>query len=176
MALGQYRGVEPKSVPLLQFTIRDVRPEDDARLTYVIRTVMASFGVCGPGTAYGDPEVERMSAHYGGSGTGYRVLERDGEIVGGAGYGPLNGGEPGVCELRKMYLLPEVRGHGMGRRILETTLGAAKEAGYHTCYLETVPQMEVARRLYESLGFERLDRPMGATGHGACDVWYAKKL
>ena len=96
-------------------------------------------------------------------------------VVGGGGVGALTG-EPGVCELRKMYFLPEVRGKGAGRRLLETCLAAARDLGYQNCYLETLTGMDAAQRLYESLGFTRLDGAMGATGHFGCDRWYARPL
>ena len=37
-------------------------------------------------------------------------------------------------------------------------------------------RMADARRLYEKKGFEKLDRPLGATGHFGCDAWYAREL
>ena len=45
-----------------------------------------------------------------------------------------------------------------------------------TAYLETLAGMTVARKLYESLGFKQVHAPMGCTGHGGCDTWYAREL
>ena len=156
--------------------IRPIRKNDDQDLERIIRSVLTSFGLTGPGTAAADPEVGAMSASYTGGKSQYFVLERERRVLGGAGFGPLAGGEEGVCELRKMYLHPDARGAGLGRRLLEKVLGEARRAGYRRCYLETIPSMTVAHNLYESIGFRRLESPMGNTGHCACDVWYARDL
>jgi len=158
------------------FTIEPMAAVYNAAVAQVIRTVMPEFGANGPGFAIHDAEVDRMAAAYRRKGHGYFVVRRADRVVGGAGYGPLAGAEPGVCELRKMYFLPAGRGVGMGRRLLDHVLRAACAFGYHTCYLETFRTMGQAQRLYESMGFRRLRGPLGHTGHGACDQWYAREL
>jgi putative acetyltransferase len=97
-------------------------------------------------------------------------------VSGGGGIAPLDGGAREVCELRKMYFLPELRGLGVGRRVLDRCLATARELGYRQCYLETLTGMDAAKRLYERTGFRRLDAPCGATGHFGCDAWYALDL
>lgn len=156
--------------------IRPIRKEDDPAVAAIIRTVMPEFGAGGAGFAIHDPEVDSMSAAYSQPGHVYFVLEREGRIVGGAGVGALVGGEPGVCELRKMYYLPEARGLGWGERMLRRCLDAARELGYRRCYLETLRTMTGAQKLYERMGFQKLPAPMGATGHFGCDRWYALDL
>jgi len=158
-------------------TFRLIEPQDDAAMAAVIRAVMPEFGADGPGFALHDPEVDFMSRAYGVPGAAYFVLvDEAGTVVGGAGVAALEGGEPGVCELRKMYFLPEARGKGMGETLLRHCLAAAKELGYRTCYLETLTGMDQAMKLYCKLGFQRLCAPLGRTGHGGCDRWYAKEL
>ena len=156
--------------------IRPIASADDMAMAAIIRTVMPEFGASGPGFAITDPEVDAMSAAYSRPGHAYFVLEQDGQILGGCGIGALVGGEPGVCELRKMYFLPEVRGRGQGEQMLRRSLQAARELGYRTCYIETLNSMTGAMKLYEKLGFQRLSGPMGATGHFGCDRWYALAL
>lgn len=157
-------------------TIRPIRPDDDARVAEIIRTVMTEYGAVGPGFSIMDPEVDEMSAAYAGSTAAYFVVVLDGEIVGGAGIGPLEDGPPDVCELKKMYLLRDARGHGLGRQLMERCLAAARDAGYARCYLETLAHMTDARRLYERNGFEEIDAPMGDTGHSGCNGWYLRAL
>ncbi|MEZ4235176.1 MAG: bifunctional helix-turn-helix transcriptional regulator/GNAT family N-acetyltransferase, partial [Myxococcota bacterium] len=157
-------------------TVRPITPADDPQVQTLIRTVMPEFGASGPGFAIHDPEVDAMSAAYAPPAARYWVIERQGRIVGGGGYAALVGGEPGVCELRKMYFLPELRGLGLGARLLRMALDGARDAGYRTCYLETLEHMSRARRLYEAFGFRRLGAPLGATGHHGCDAWYALDL
>ncbi|MEZ6184936.1 MAG: GNAT family N-acetyltransferase [Planctomycetota bacterium] len=157
-------------------TLRPVRAEDDAALAAVIRAVMPEFGASGPGTALHDPEVDALSAAYPGGRAQYFVALDGARVLGGAGFGPLIGAGPAVCELRKMYLLPAGRGRGLGRALLARCLEAARAAGYRRCYLETLDGMQRARALYEAAGFEQLCAPEGATGHFACDTWYARDL
>lgn len=159
-------------------SLRPITPQDDAAVASIIRAVMPEFGASGPGFALHDPEVSGMSRAYARPGAAYWVVvrEADGKVVGGGGIAPLDGAEPGVCELRKMYFLPEARGTGLGERLIRHALAFAREAGYHTCYLETLTGMAAAQKLYARLGFERLCAPLGATGHFGCDRWYALKL
>lgn len=158
------------------FLIRPIEPRDDDAIAAIIRDVMPSFGACGPGFALDDPEVGHMSAAYSAPRCAYYVLERDGRVVGGAGIAPLAGGDEDICELRKMYYLPEARGHGWGERMLRLCLDRARELGFRRCYLETLTGMDVAMRLYEKLGFRRTCGPLGCTGHHGCDTHYVLEL
>lgn len=155
---------------------RRAEAHDEGALAAVIREVMPTFGASGPGFAITDPEVDHLATAYGAARHVYFVVEQDGVVVGGAGIGPLAAGEPTVCELRKMYLLPRARGAGLGERLLRQCLVAARGFGYSTCYLETLTTMHAAMRLYERLGFERLGGPLGRTGHTGCDRFYALDL
>ena len=158
-------------------TFRPIRPEDDASVAAIIRHVMPEFGADGPGFALHDPEVDHMSGAYAIPGAAYFVVvNEDGKVVGGAGVAALDGGEPEVCELRKMYFLPEVRGQGMGEALLRHCLTVAQDLGYRTCYLETLTGMDQALKLYRKVGFRPLCTPMGRTGHGGCDHWFARDL
>ncbi|MEQ8762756.1 MAG: GNAT family N-acetyltransferase [Planctomycetota bacterium] len=158
------------------FEIRRISADDDPMVARIIRDVMTEFDAVGPGYSFVDPEVDAMSKHYAGPGSAFFVAETDDGVVGCAGIARLVGGEPDVCELRKMYVLPAGRGLGAGRALLEHSLRAATEHGYRLCYLETLGHMKQAQKLYESYGFERLEQPMGNTGHNSCDRYYAKRL
>jgi putative acetyltransferase len=158
------------------FAIRPIEPADDAAVAGVIRAVMTEFDATGEGFSIHDPEVDHMSSAYAGPGAAYFVVTRDGRVVGGGGVAQLDGGASDVCELKKMYFLPEARGAGMGRAMLARCLEAARERGYTRCYLETMSNMRDARRLYERAGFTEIEAPMGATGHFSCDAWYVQAL
>jgi putative acetyltransferase len=159
-----------------EFAIRPIARRDDPAMAQIIRSVMTEHGAAGPGFAILDPEVDGMTKAYGRPGHGYWVLVRGERVVGGGGFGQLAGTDDPVCELRKMYFMPEARGVGMGARLLGHILDQAANAGYRTCYLETLRSMGQARRLYEAFGFRHIDGPMGATGHFRCDAWYVKEL
>ncbi len=157
-------------------TLRPIRPEDDPAVARVIRTVMPEFGAVGGGFSITDPEVDAMSTAYARPDAVYYVLDAPEGIVGGAGIGPLPEAPPEVCELEKMYLLREARGHGYGRALLRRCLDAARRLRYRSCYLETLHTMNAARALYESMGFVPISAPVGATGHTGCDRWYLLDL
>lgn len=156
--------------------IRPIRSSDDASVAAIIRAVMPEFGADGPGFAIHDPEVDHMSRAYARPGAAYFVLDSSGRILGGAGVAPLEGGPEGVCELKKMYFLPEARGIGAGERMIRLCLRKAQELGYRTCYLETLSGMDRAMRLYAKVGFKPLSEAWGATGHHGCDHWFALEL
>jgi len=75
-----------------------------------------------------------------------------------------------------MYFMPEARGKGWGSKMMATCLDFAKEAGFEQCYLETMPYMDDARKLYFKSGFKSIPKPMGNTGHYSCTVWMLKDL
>lgn len=159
-----------------EFVLRPIGPRDDSTVENLIRTVMPEFGASGPGFAIHDPEVSKMYEYYQQPRWAYYVLLRDGRVVGGGGFAPLEGGDEGTCELKKMYFLPEVRGFGWGSKLLKHCLDEAKKAGFRKCYLETLSHMTQARALYEKNGFEKLSKAMGNTGHFGCNNWYLKEL
>lgn len=159
--------------PLL---LRPIEPRDNPAVAALIRAVMPEFGADGPGFALHDAEVDAMAEAYAVSGRAYFVVEREGRVVGGAGIAPLEGGPEGVCELRKMYFLPEARGLGAGARMMALCLQAARTLGYRACYLETLTGMDAAMKLYARTGFRPLEAPLGATGHDGCDRWFSLDL
>ncbi|ESU29231.1 N-acetyltransferase GCN5 [Flavobacterium limnosediminis JC2902] len=156
--------------------IREIQKTDNVSVAQVIRTVLEEFNVPKVGTAYADPQLDRMFETYSEPKSAYFVVEKDGEIIGCAGIAPLANGSPDVCELQKMYFLPETRGLGIGARMMEICLEKAKTFGFKQCYLETMPYMEAAQKLYLKSGFTYLDAPMGCTGHSSCPVWMIKGL
>ncbi|MDP9230989.1 MAG: GNAT family N-acetyltransferase, partial [Bacteroidota bacterium] len=106
----------------------------------------------------------------------YYVAEINNEVVGGGGIYSSSGLPVDTCELVKMYLRPKVRGMGLGKMLIEKCLEFAKAAGYKKVYLETMPELKQALKVYEKFGFEYLKGPMGNTGHYGCDMWMLKSL
>ncbi len=156
-------------------TIREIEAKDNKAVERVIRTCLIEFGADHAGTAWADPDLGRFSEIYNTPGNQYWVAEDSaGNIVAGVGIGALPGLD-GVCELQKMYCLPEARGTGIAHRLMEIALSYAR-LHYKQCYLETLPNMIRAQRFYEKHGFRRLQEPLLKTGHFACDVRYIADL
>jgi putative acetyltransferase len=158
------------------YSIRPIEPRDDPAVAALIRRVMPEFGADGPGFAITDPEVDAMSAAYGEPGAAYWVVEVAGEIQGGGGIAALEGGPDDVCELRKMYFLPELRGRGAGRALIARCLDEARRHSYRRCYLETLGNMDDAQRLYRAAGFTQIPQRLGATGHFGCNAFFLREL
>lgn len=156
--------------------IREITPADNAQVAQVVRKVLEDLGVPKVGTAYADKALDDMYAAYDVPKANYFVVEYDGRIIGCAGIAPLENYDGNVCELQKMYFLEEARGKGLGAQMITTCLDRAKTYGFEACYLETMPYMESAQKLYQRSGFEYIDAPMGNTGHYSCPVWMLKKL
>jgi putative acetyltransferase len=156
--------------------IRPVRRSDNSTVAQIIHQVMTEFDAVGSDCSISDLEVDNMYESYPAPGAAFFVVECSGTVLGCGGMGPLLEGGPGVCELRKMYFLPELRGASLGTKLLDTILDAAREAGYRQCYLETMKHMHQARTLYRKRGFVSIDAPMGNTGHSACNSWMVKPL
>jgi putative acetyltransferase len=158
------------------FLIRSIAERDDLTVAAIIRSVMPSFGAVGDGFAINDAEVDTMTRAYQEPRSAYFVVELDGVVKGGGGIAPLLGGPYSTCELRKMYFLPELRGVGAGRALMERCLATAKTFGFTDCYLETLSSMKQAQNLYERSGFSRIAQAMGKTGHGGCNTFYLRSL
>jgi putative acetyltransferase len=156
--------------------IRKIQKEDNQAVAQLIRDVFDELNIPKVGTAYEDPYLDLMFEEYNKPRSAYYVVESDGRIVGGAGVAPLANEAEVYCELQKMYFLPETRGKGIGSQIMEQCLQSAHEFGFEKCYLETMPFMLDAQKLYKKVGFENICSPMGSTGHTSCPVWMLKEL
>jgi putative acetyltransferase len=156
---------------------RAIQQKDNKAIATVIREVLVEMGVPKVGTAYEDKSLDSMYETYDHSRMKYYVVEEEGKIIGGAGIAPLEGEVVNdICELQKMYFLSQARGKGVGYKMINRCLDFAKEQGYAKCYLETMPYMESAKKLYQKVGFIPLKEPIGDTGHYSCQAWMIKEL
>jgi len=156
--------------------IRKIEKKDNPDVAQLIRAVFDELNIPKVGTAYADSYLDLMFEEYSKPKSVYFVVENDGKIIGGAGVAPLDNEAETICELQKMYFLPVARGRGIGSQMMALCLQAAKEYGFEKCYLETMPFMHDAQKLYKKVGFEYICSPMGSTGHVSCPVWMLKDL
>ena len=157
----------------MTYTIRPIEPKDNAAVESVIRACLIEFGANHEGTAWADPDLGRFSEIYNTPGNRYWVAEDEaGRTVGGTGIGRLT---DTVCELQKMYCLPQARGTGLAARLMSIALDYAR-GFYKECYLETLDNMTAAQRFYEKHGFRRTDTAPVQTTHFACQVRLIRDL
>jgi len=159
----------------MEYQIREIVEKDNKEVEMLIRNCLIEFGADREGTAWTDSDLGRFSQIYNSDGNKYWVAtDENNKIVGGVGIGKLEGLDS-ICELQKMYCLPETRGMGLSHKLMEIALDYAKKY-YKKCYLETLKNMVAAQRFYEKYGFERIDEPLVKTEHFACDVRFVKEL
>ena len=157
----------------MTYTIRPIETKDNAAVEAVIRACLREFGADHEGTAWADPDLGRFSEIYRTPGNRYWVAEDEtGKIVGGTGIGRLT---DTVCELQKMYCLPEARGTGLAGRLMAIARDYARDY-YAQCYLETLDNMTAAQRFYEKHGFTRTEIAPIQTAHFACQVRLIRDL
>ena len=160
----------------MNYTIRKIEAKDNLKIASVIRNIFEELDAPKVGTAYADPHLNTLFEVYQAENEIYFVVEEDGIILGGCGIGNLIDAEFKICELQKMYLAKEARGKGIAKELMQKCLEFAKQAGYDKCYIETLPFMKDAQKLYVKSGFTYIDGPMGSTGHNACDIFMIKDL
>ncbi len=152
------------------FVIRAWQPQDRQVAAEVIRSVLAEYGI-GWEPDGADRDVYEVEMAYWQVGGAFWVVEQQGQVVGTAAFYPVNRGV-GTVEIRKMYLLPQVRGQGLGRWLLQRLEQEIAAQGFREVWIETASVLKEAVKLYEGSGY------LPATGIETerCDLIYSKVL
>lgn len=160
----------------MEIVYRPIREDDNQEIAAVIRRSLEEHGVARPGTVYTDPTTNALFQLFQTPGSAYWIAESGGRIVGGCGVFPTVGLPKDCAELVKLYVSNEFRGKGIGFDLMELSSNSAKELGYKQLYLETLPELSKAVSLYQRAGYRMLYKPLGESGHFACDIWMLKDL
>jgi putative acetyltransferase len=150
------------------YLIRDWEMRDRNAAAEVIHQVLTEYGL-GWEPDGADRDVLEVEACYIETGGEFWVIEHEAQIVATGAYYPIQRGQQAV-EIRKMYLLPRVRGQGLGSFLLGQLEKAIAARGYHQIWIETASILKEAILLYEKNGY------IPATGveTSRCDRVYVK--
>jgi len=104
-----------------------------------------------------DVELSNLPGEYAGPRGALLLAKVDGAYAGCCALRPIDSVDyANACEMKRLYVRPEFRGLGLGRRLAERILELAQQADYACVLLDTLDDMESARALYEDLGFESI--------------------
>jgi putative acetyltransferase len=152
------------------YSFRPARSADSAAVLAVVESVLREYGLEFDAENT-DTDLADVEASYAGRGGVFHVVEsRSGSIVGCGGLFPI---ATDTVELRKMYLLPEARGRGLGKKMLANFLADARRLGYKRVILETNTVLKEAIALYRSFGFVPVKREHLAS---RCDQAWERSL
>ncbi len=156
---------EPASPVAEQWTIRRAEPRDHESVARELAAYLAYIGAeLDPQRL--DRDIAAWQEEYDGvSGVLLVVQDARPNIVGTAGVRLL---EPGLAELKRMWIRPVCQGRGLGRRLMDRCLEEARALGARRIRLDTQQRMAAAIRLYRSYGFA--DIP-DYNGNPRAEIW-----
>ena len=138
---------------LSECVLGEATPEDLAQIRRLFRSYADWLGVdlCFQGF---EREVAELPGCYAPPSGRLLIARVGGDVVGCVGLRPL---EPGICEMKRLWVEPGFGGRGIGRALAESIVAAAREIGYERMRLDTLPErMPAAQHLYRSLGFREI--------------------
>ena len=117
-----------------------------------------------------DKDLSDVQRYYLDNGGYFAVIVDGGEVIGSYGIYKI---DSTCCELRKMYLLSDYQGRGLGKKMMDEALEKARELGFETMILETNTVLTKASHLYKKYGFEEFEPPHLSS---RCNLSLRKKL
>ncbi|MER3433983.1 MAG: GNAT family N-acetyltransferase [Leptolyngbya sp. ERB_1_1] len=152
------------------FLIRDWQSSDRTIAFNLIGSVLAEYGLMQEPEG-ADRDVLEVEDFYQKKNGEFWVIERQNKLVGTGAYYPISRGQNAV-EIRKMYLLSEVRGVGLGKFLLTELESAIAKKGFNQIWIETASVLKEAVQLYERNGYQ----PSTGVETLRCDLVYVKYL
>ena len=134
-------------------TLRVLGSDDHAEIEHVRQFFRNYAGWLGVDLGYQNffEEMASLPGAYSAPAGRLFFAEMDGRPAGCIGIRPTT---DGVCEMKRLYVEPELRGNGVGRELALAAIKAAKALGYRKMMLDTLPAMRIAVKLYRELGFK----------------------
>lgn len=160
----------------MEIIIRKIKKEDNSELAKIIRSCFHDYDVATEGTVYVDPTTDHLFELFQQKNCALFVAVENEKLLGCCGIFPTEGLPDDCAELVKFYLHKDARGKGIGRQLMEASINFAKEAGYKSIYIESLPEFSTAVSIYEKQGFSYLDKPLGNSGHSGCNLWMLKDI
>lgn len=143
---------------------------------YELATKKLILGILAKEFGLGDEELEDLDDLQGfyqrGRG-GFWIAVENGEIVGSVAIKDYGAGRG---YLKRLYVATGYRGTGLAKKLLDTALHYAKEAGFREIFLGTVPEMAAANRFYSKNGFERISKLPGDLPEFGDTIFYRMVL
>ena len=115
--------------------IRSINESDNKSLSRILREVLVEMEIPKKGSAYEDPELDKMFEAYQNSRSIYYIIEHENHILGGAGISGLKESSSNICELQKMYFHKSIRGKGLGNKMIDKCLAFAIKSNFTKCYI-----------------------------------------
>lgn len=175
--LALYLKAHQRLIKQEKYKIRKLKKSDVPIMLKIIKNVLEEYNYQPDYTNVYHETLETFYSIYNNARSRYYVILDKNKIVGGGGIRTIPNVK-NICELKRMYFLPTIRGIGLGAKLLKKLLNDAQKIGYKKCYLETSVKSPEANQLYLEFGFEPLmERLAHKTKYQTtCECWYIKKL
>lgn len=160
----------------MKSSIRTIQQNDNHELAKMIRQVFIEHNAPQIGTVFSDSTTDHLFELFRDENSILWVLEIDDRAVGCCGLFPTQGLPVKCVELVKFYISNDARGNGYGLKLMNKCLESAKELGFESVYIESLPEYAKAINMYIQAGFKQLNHALGNSGHTACDLWFLKEI